>query len=112
MRFARDDVRDHIVSHKSDHGPSYRRCKALQRQRRLKINFREIFGVVRFSTFSTLSTQLGSEACIAASDLITATDIVRAPFCARVPSLRETRASIPFDAKHSKRVRSNLDRLG
>jgi hypothetical protein len=25
---------------------------------------------------------------------------------------RETRASIPFDAKHSKRVRSNLDQLG
>jgi hypothetical protein len=24
MRFARGDVRDHIVLHKSDHGPSYR----------------------------------------------------------------------------------------
>jgi hypothetical protein len=53
MRFAGDDEGDHVVSHKMDHGPSYRRCGALQRQRRLKINFREIFGVVRFSTFST-----------------------------------------------------------
>jgi hypothetical protein len=25
MRFARGDVRDHIVSHKNDHRPSYRR---------------------------------------------------------------------------------------
>jgi hypothetical protein len=25
MRFARGDMRDHIVSHKNDHGPSHRR---------------------------------------------------------------------------------------
>jgi hypothetical protein len=31
MRFVRGDVRDHIVSHKNDHGPSYRRYRALQR---------------------------------------------------------------------------------
>jgi hypothetical protein len=31
MRFARGDVRDHIVSHKNNHGSSYRRCRALQR---------------------------------------------------------------------------------
>jgi len=55
MRFVRGDVRDHIVSHKIDHGPSHRRYSALQRQRRLKINFREIFGIVRFSTFSARS---------------------------------------------------------
>jgi hypothetical protein len=30
MRFVRGDVRDHIVSHKSDHGPSYQRYGALQ----------------------------------------------------------------------------------
>jgi hypothetical protein len=59
MRFARDDVRGHIVSHKSDHEPSYRLCRALQRQRRLKINLREIFGVVRFSTFATVSALSG-----------------------------------------------------
>ena len=59
MRFARGDVRDHIASHKNDHGPSYRRYRALQRQRRLKINFCEIFGVVRFSTFATLSARTG-----------------------------------------------------
>jgi hypothetical protein len=66
MRFAGDDEGDHVVSHKMDHGPSYRRCGALQRQRRLKINFREIFGVVRFSTFSTLSARSGHErdACV------------------------------------------------
>jgi hypothetical protein len=31
MRFVRGDVRGHIVSHKNDHGPSYRRYRALQR---------------------------------------------------------------------------------
>jgi len=36
MRFVRGDVRDHIASHKNDHGPSYRRYRALQRSRRLK----------------------------------------------------------------------------
>src|SRR3982074_590769 len=29
MRFARGDVRDHVVSHKNDHGPSYRLYRAL-----------------------------------------------------------------------------------
>jgi len=55
MRFARGDMRDHIVSHKNDHGASYRRYRVLQWRSRLKINFGEIFGVVRFSTFATLS---------------------------------------------------------
>jgi hypothetical protein len=59
MRWACGDVRDHVVSHKNDHGPSYRRSGALQRQRHLKINFREIFGVVRFSTFATVSALNG-----------------------------------------------------
>jgi len=31
MRFARGDVRDHIVSHRNDHRSAYRRCRALQR---------------------------------------------------------------------------------
>jgi hypothetical protein len=31
VRFARGDVRDHIVSHKNDHQPSYPRYRALQR---------------------------------------------------------------------------------
>jgi hypothetical protein len=30
MRFVRGDVRDHIVSHKNDHRPSYRRYRPLQ----------------------------------------------------------------------------------
>jgi hypothetical protein len=59
MRFAHGGVRDHIVSHKSSHGPSYRRQGALQRSRRLRNNFCEIFGAVRFSTFSTQSARSG-----------------------------------------------------
>jgi hypothetical protein len=31
MRFERGDVRDHIVLHKNDHGPSYRPYRPLQR---------------------------------------------------------------------------------
>jgi hypothetical protein len=53
MRFARGDVRAHIVSHKNDHGPSYQRYRGLQRLRRLRINLREIFRCRRFSTFAT-----------------------------------------------------------
>ena len=55
MRFVCGDVRDLIVSHKTDHGPAHRRYRALQQWRSLKICFREIFGVVRFSTFATIS---------------------------------------------------------
>jgi hypothetical protein len=57
MRFMRDDVRDHVASKKNDHGASYRRYEASQPWRRPKINFCEIFDVVRFSTFSTLSVK-------------------------------------------------------
>jgi hypothetical protein len=59
MRFARGDVRVHIGSHKNDHGPPYPSYRALQRRRRQKIDFREIFGVARFSTFATLSASSG-----------------------------------------------------
>ena len=38
----------------NDQGTSYRRYGVLQRPRRLKINFCEIFDVVRFSTFATI----------------------------------------------------------
>ena len=55
MPFARGDMRDHIVSHKNDHGASYGRYAVLQRWSRLKISFCEIFGVVQFSIFATLS---------------------------------------------------------
>jgi hypothetical protein len=55
MPFARGDMRDHIVSHKNDHGASYGRYAVLQWWSRLKISFCEIFGVVQFSTFATLS---------------------------------------------------------
>ena len=57
MRLAPRDVRDHIVSRQNDHGPSYRRHGASQRQRCLGIDFREIFGVVGFSTFATKSAK-------------------------------------------------------
>jgi predicted ATPase len=50
QRFARGDMRDHIVSHKNDHGASYWRYGILRWRSWLKINICEIFGVVRFST--------------------------------------------------------------
>jgi hypothetical protein len=55
MRLAPRDVRDLIVSQKNDHGPSYWRYGASQRWSCLKCYFREILGVVRFSTFATKS---------------------------------------------------------
>src|ERR1700758_846479 len=55
MRSMRGDVRDHIASQKNDHGLSYRHYKASQRRSSPKITICEIFGVVRFSTFSTAS---------------------------------------------------------
>jgi hypothetical protein len=55
MCFERRDVRDLIVHPKNGHGASHRRRRVLQRRSRLKFDFREIFGVVRFSTFATLS---------------------------------------------------------
>ncbi len=58
MPFARGDMGDHIVSHKNDHGASYRRYAVLQWRSRLKIGSCEIFGVVQFSTFATLSALL------------------------------------------------------
>jgi hypothetical protein len=63
MRFARGDMKDHIVSHKNDHGASYRRYEVLPWRSRPKINFCEIFDVVRFSTFATLSATTGLEQC-------------------------------------------------
>src|SRR5215471_17078355 len=55
MRFVRSDVRDHIASQKNDHRPSYWHHRASQRRSSPKITICEIFGVVRFSTFSTAS---------------------------------------------------------
>src|SRR5258708_35891330 len=57
MRFACGDMRDHIVSYQNDHRPSYWRRRALRQQERLSIDFREIFRVVRFSTFATISAR-------------------------------------------------------
>src|SRR5258707_2217620 len=39
-----------VTGHQNDQGASYRRCGVLQWRRRPKINFCEIFDVVRFST--------------------------------------------------------------
>src|SRR5258708_13567786 len=55
MRFARGDMRDHIVSHKNDHGASYWRYGILRWRSWLKINICAIFGFFRFSTFATIS---------------------------------------------------------
>jgi len=49
MRFASDDVRDHIVCRKNDYEPSYALYGASLRWKSPKIDFREIFGVDRFS---------------------------------------------------------------
>src|SRR5271167_2475928 len=57
MRFVRSDVRGHVASQKNDHGLSHRRWGASQRWSCPKISICEIFGIVRFSTFSTASTQ-------------------------------------------------------
>ena len=59
MRFACGDMRDHIVSYQNDHRPSYWRRRALRQQERLRIDFREIFGLLRFSTFATISARNG-----------------------------------------------------
>jgi len=53
--------RDHIVSHTNEHGPSHRPYRALQRWRCLEIDFRQIFEVIRFSSFATVSALFGSE---------------------------------------------------
>ena len=53
MRFVCGDVRDLIVSHKTDHGPPHRRYRALQQWRRLKICLGEIFGIAHFRLFPT-----------------------------------------------------------
>src|SRR5271167_70015 len=60
MRFVRSDVRGHVASQKNDHGLSHRRWGASQRWSCPKISICEIFGIVRFSTFSTASTHNGS----------------------------------------------------
>jgi hypothetical protein len=57
MPFARGDMRDHIALHKNDHGASYGRYAVLQWWSRLQISFCEIFDVVQFSTFATLSAR-------------------------------------------------------
>jgi hypothetical protein len=59
MRFARGDLRGPHRLSQNRPRTSYRRYSALQRQGSPKINFREIFGVVRFSTFATVSARNG-----------------------------------------------------
>jgi len=59
MRFVRGDVRDLIASQENDHGLSYRHHRASQRRSSPKTTICEIFGVVRFSTFSTASARSG-----------------------------------------------------
>ena len=59
LRFLRSDARDYITSPKNDHGASYRHYGASALRNRPKTDICEIFGVVRFSTFSTLSTLNG-----------------------------------------------------
>jgi hypothetical protein len=73
MSFVRRDVRDLIAHQKNGHGASYRRHRVLQRQSRPKFGFREIFGVVRFSTFATI----GGEAEVRVTAVRSAFDPIR-----------------------------------
>jgi hypothetical protein len=59
MRLASGDVRDHIVSRENEEGPSHRSYGPLQRRKGMKIDFRAIFGVVRFSTLATVTAIKG-----------------------------------------------------
>jgi hypothetical protein len=61
LRFLRSDARDYITSPKNDHGASYRHYGASALRNRPKTDICEIFGVVRFSTFSTLSVFFGHD---------------------------------------------------
>src|ERR1700687_1222176 len=64
MRFVRNEVRDHVASQKNDHGSSYWRYGASQRRSCPKINICEIFGVARFSTFSTVSANSSQDVMV------------------------------------------------
>jgi hypothetical protein len=57
MRFARRREGPHHFT-QNNHGPLYRRYRASQRRSCPKINICEIFAVIRFSTFSTISALL------------------------------------------------------
>jgi hypothetical protein len=70
MRLVRRDVRDHIVTPKIEHGSSWRRYRALQRQGSLRISFREIFNAAQFSSFSTVSALSGHAAVVAGCPLL------------------------------------------
>jgi hypothetical protein len=48
MHFMRGDVRDHIVSRKSDHGPSYRRKELCCRRDVKKSTLAEVSGAFDF----------------------------------------------------------------
>ena len=87
MRFVRNDVRDHVVSQKNDHGLSYWRYAASQRRTCPKINICEIFGVFRFSTFSTVSAMSGNGREIEPSEQTRLADRGRAVFLFFVSSV-------------------------
>ena len=53
MRFARGDMWGYIVLHKNHHGASHRLYGVLQWRSRPKIDFCEVLGSGRYSTFAT-----------------------------------------------------------
>jgi hypothetical protein len=57
MRFMRSDARDHVASQKNDCGPSYRFYSRFWQRSCPKISICEIFGVLGFSTFSTVTAR-------------------------------------------------------
>ncbi len=62
MRFVHNNLRDHVASQKNDHGHLYWRYGTSERRSCPRISIYEIFGIVRFSTFSTVSELFGPPA--------------------------------------------------
>ena len=91
MRFARGDLRTHIDSYKNDHRPSYWLQSTLPLQQCRKNDFREIFGVFRFSTFSTASVSLGSQSASGSGPFHASTADVQRPAATELRSAAKTR---------------------
>src|SRR3984957_2497844 len=122
LRFLRSDARDYITSPKNDHGASYRHYGASALRNRPKTDICEIFGVVRFSTFSTLSINSRSNSArppstvsislpcaVVVSAQVSRRDRKPAPLSATVP--RVLSKSLVDLARRSRRVTTSTSSL-
>ena len=83
MRFARPDVRDHISSHKNDHGPSHPSCRAMQGRWHPKI----LLAIVRaLATQTAVEGRSGEDEFLIAMELAAAHRII-APHPERLEKL-------------------------